>query len=125
MERWFTKRFRERAPQAMARMREMFVTTNQEGYVACVEAIRDMDHRPLLPKISVPTLVIAGRQDPATTLEAGEYIEQHIPGAKSPYSRPRTSQIWSNREPTCKPCWDFCRVNAASRIQSACPLICQ
>jgi 3-oxoadipate enol-lactonase len=26
--------------------------------------------------------VIAGRQDPATTLEAGEYIKQHIPSAK-------------------------------------------
>jgi 3-oxoadipate enol-lactonase len=41
-----------------------------------------MDHRPLLPRISVPTLVIAGRHDPATTLEAGEYIQQHVPGAE-------------------------------------------
>ena len=28
MERWFTKGFRERAPQAMAKMREMFLATN-------------------------------------------------------------------------------------------------
>ena len=82
MERWFTKGFRERAPQTIARMREMFVGTSLEGYVGCGEAIRDMDHRPLLARIAAPTLVIAGRQDPATTLEAGEFIQQHIAGAR-------------------------------------------
>jgi 3-oxoadipate enol-lactonase len=82
MERWFTKGFRERAPQTISRMREMFVGTNMEGYVGCGEAIRDMDHRPLLSKITAPTLVIAGRHDPATTLEAGEFIQQHIPDAR-------------------------------------------
>jgi 3-oxoadipate enol-lactonase len=81
MERWFTKNFRERAPEAIARMSEMFVATPLAGYIACGEAVRDMDHRALLPKISVPTLVIAGRHDPATTLEAGEYLRDHIPGA--------------------------------------------
>jgi len=60
----------------------MFLATKVEGYIACAEGIRDMDHRPLLAKIKAPTLVIAGRHDPATTLEAGEFIAQHIPGAK-------------------------------------------
>ena len=60
----------------------MFVATNVEGYIGCGEAIRDMDHRPLLAKISAPTLVIAGKQDPATPLEGNEFIRQHIPGAK-------------------------------------------
>jgi 3-oxoadipate enol-lactonase len=82
MERWFTKAFRERSPQALARIREMFLATNVEGYIGCGEAIRAMDHRPLLPKINAPTLVIAGRYDPATTLEAGEFIAQHMPNAK-------------------------------------------
>ena len=36
----------------------------------------------LLAKITRPTLVIAGRHDPATTLEAGEFLAQHIPDAK-------------------------------------------
>ena len=66
----------------MAKMREMFVATDIEGYIGCGEAIRDMDHRPLLPRITTPTLVIAGRHDPATTLEAGEYIKDHVPGAR-------------------------------------------
>ena len=82
MERWFTKGFRERAPQAMAKMREMFLATQVDGYCGCGEAIRDMDHRPLLAKITAPTLVIAGRHDPATPLEGNEFIKQHVPGAQ-------------------------------------------
>ena len=82
MERWFTKDFRERNPQAMARMREMFLATKPEGYLGCGEAIRDMDHRPLLAKINAPTLVIAGKHDPATPLDSNEFIRQHIPGAR-------------------------------------------
>jgi 3-oxoadipate enol-lactonase len=78
MERWFTKDFRDRNPQAIARMRE----TKPDGYIGCGAGIRDMDHRALLGKIAAPTLVIAGKHDPATTLEANEYIRQHIPGAK-------------------------------------------
>ena len=82
MERWFTKGFRERDPQAIAAMQAMFAATPLEGYIACGEAVRDMDHRDLLPRIKVPTLVIIGRHDPATTPDAGEYIHTQIPGAE-------------------------------------------
>ena len=82
MERWFTSGFRERAPQAMEKMRKGFLATRLDGYLGCCEAIKAMDHRPLLAKITAPTLVIAGRQDPATPLEGNEFIRQHIPGAK-------------------------------------------
>ena len=81
MERWFTKEFRDRNPQAIARMSAMFLATKPEGYIGCGEGLRDMDHRPLLAKISAPTLVIAGKHDPAT-LEANEFICQHIPSAQ-------------------------------------------
>jgi 3-oxoadipate enol-lactonase len=82
MERWFTRGFRERAPQVVARVQAMFAATALDGYLGCGAAVRDMDHRALLPKIAAPTLVIAGKHDPATVPEANEYIAQHIPGAK-------------------------------------------
>ena len=82
MTRWFTKGFLERAPQQVARIQEMFAATPLEGYLACGAAVRDMDHRSLLPKIRTPTLVIAGKQDGATPPEANEYIAKNIPGAK-------------------------------------------
>jgi 3-oxoadipate enol-lactonase len=83
MERWFTKGFRERNPQAVQRISEMFAATPLDGYLNCGMAVRDMDHRALLPNVKVPTLVIIGRHDPATTPEAGEYIHKHIPGAEN------------------------------------------
>src|SRR5690348_10178200 len=82
MERWFTKGFRERAPEAIARMTKMFVASDREGYIGCVEAIRDMDFRASNPTIKTPTLVIVGAQDPATPPIAGETIAKAIPGAK-------------------------------------------
>ena len=82
MERWFTKEFRARNPQAIAKMREMFLATKLDGYIGCGEAVRDMDHRELIRTITAPTLVIAGRHDPATTVEAGEFLRDRIPGAK-------------------------------------------
>ena len=50
--------------------------------LACGAAVRDMDHRALLPKITAPTLVIAGQHDGATPPEANEYIAKYIPGAE-------------------------------------------
>ena len=82
MERWFTKSFRDRAPQAIERMRKMFVATNPNGYIACVEAIRDMDFRDSNPRVTTPTLVIVGTQDPATPPAAGEAIAKTIKGAQ-------------------------------------------
>jgi 3-oxoadipate enol-lactonase len=82
MERWFTKGFRDTHPEVIARFTEMFLATNLDGYIACGQAVRDMDHRALLPRIKAPTLIIAGRQDPATTLAMGESMRDRIPGAK-------------------------------------------
>lgn len=82
MERWFTKGFRERAPQAIERMTGMFVATDHAGYMACVAAVRDIDFRAGNPTIKAPTLVIVGTQDPATPPAAGEAIAKAIPGAK-------------------------------------------
>jgi 3-oxoadipate enol-lactonase len=82
MERWFTKQFRERSSDVVARVQEMFASTPLEGYLACGAAVRDMDHRELLPKIRAPTLVVAGKYDQATPPEANEYISNSIPGAR-------------------------------------------
>ena len=82
MERWFTKDFRARAPQTIARMKEMFVATDPVGYIACCEAIRDMDFTESNSRITAPTLVIVGKQDPATPPAAGEAIAKQVKGAE-------------------------------------------
>jgi 3-oxoadipate enol-lactonase len=64
--RWFTPAFRESSPEVVAAVERVFLGTNPAGYIGCCWAIRAMDQRAALPHIQVPTLVIAGDQDPAT-----------------------------------------------------------
>jgi 3-oxoadipate enol-lactonase len=82
MERWFTKGFRDRAPDTIARMSDILLKIPLEGYIGCCEAIAAMDHREALTKIKAPVLVIAGKSDPATTVEDAEFIHRSIPGSK-------------------------------------------
>jgi len=82
MDRWFTKAFREREPAIIAKMTATLAATAVDGYVACCEAVRDMDHRELLHKIKAPTLLIAGRHDPATTVENAEFIRDRVSRSK-------------------------------------------
>jgi 3-oxoadipate enol-lactonase len=79
---WFSKEFHQRAPKTIARMREMMISHKPQGYVACCAAIRDMDQRWDIAAIKTPTLVIAGRHDPATTLKDSELIVSRIAGAE-------------------------------------------
>ncbi len=82
MQRWFTEGFRQRAPETMARMKEMFVATDIKGYIACCQAIMTMDFRASNPTIDAPTMVIVGAQDAATPPAAGEEIRNQIKGAR-------------------------------------------
>lgn len=49
---------------------------------ATLEATFRMDVRAILPTITVPTLVVHARDDPAVPVQAGRYIADHIPGAR-------------------------------------------
>jgi len=82
MQRWFTEGFRKSAPDTLAKMKDIFVTTSVDGYLGCCSAIRDMDFRESNKTIKAPVLVIVGAQDPATPPAAGEAIQKAIPGAK-------------------------------------------
>jgi 3-oxoadipate enol-lactonase len=79
LERWFT-------PQAdgelVARMREMIVATPPQGYAWATEVVAHLDLRPDLGKITAPTLVIAGSEDPACPPDVGRALAEGIPGAE-------------------------------------------
>jgi 3-oxoadipate enol-lactonase len=81
LERWFTPGFREKAPEAVAPVRDMLLATSPIGYAGCCAAIRDMDQRDSLHAIHVPTLVIGGLQDPATPPEKAEEIAAAVADA--------------------------------------------
>jgi len=81
VERWFTPQFRASRPETFEWAGRMLRETDAEGYAGCCEAIRDMDLRDRLARITAPTLVISGADDPATPPEHGELIRDAIPGA--------------------------------------------
>jgi len=82
MERWFTKPFRDREPQTVARIQKMVESTNPDGFIACCEALRQVDFRESIQRIQTATLVLSGAQDPGTTPADGKFLAEQIPGAR-------------------------------------------
>ncbi len=82
LERWFTPAFRAGRRDVVEWARGMLRETPAEGYAGCCEAIRDMDLRERLGAIRVPTLVIAGADDPATPPDHAELMRDSIPDAR-------------------------------------------
>jgi 3-oxoadipate enol-lactonase/4-carboxymuconolactone decarboxylase len=77
--RWFTEGFAGE-PAAEALVADMRAT-DPEAYAACCDAIAGFDLRAELPGVSAPTLVVAGRQDPATPPAHARELADGIPGA--------------------------------------------
>jgi 3-oxoadipate enol-lactonase len=75
--RWFTPSFPE-----TARFRQMFISTDPEGYARCCDAIARWDVTGKLVRISAPTLVIGGGEDPSTPPEQLRAIAEEIPGSR-------------------------------------------
>jgi 3-oxoadipate enol-lactonase len=80
--RWFTEKFIAANPPVIARMKQMFVATPVEGYIATCEAIRDNDLRGAINHIQTPALVIAGTYDAVTPPAEGKFMAVGIPGAQ-------------------------------------------
>jgi 3-oxoadipate enol-lactonase/4-carboxymuconolactone decarboxylase len=84
MQRFFSARTLA-APNPIAEsVRAVLLATNPVGYAGCCAAVRDMDHRLLLPRIQAPTLVIGGDHDLSTPwIGHGEVLASGIPGARA------------------------------------------
>lgn len=82
MQRWFTPGFRDAHRGATDAVAEEFAAIDRDGYAACCEAIGRMDLRPLLQRVSAPTTVIAGCEDPATPIAMAEALQAGIAGSR-------------------------------------------
>jgi 3-oxoadipate enol-lactonase len=82
MERWFTRSFLDRHPPQVDRIREQFLSTPVTGYIGCSEAIRRIDFLDGLRQVSLPTLIIAGAEDPAIPVETARAIQKQIRDAR-------------------------------------------
>jgi 3-oxoadipate enol-lactonase len=76
--RWFTEAI---DPGTRARMKAMLEATWPDGYAAATEVVGHLDLRGDLPKITAPTLVVAGAEDVATPPATGRALADGILGA--------------------------------------------
>ena len=78
--------FRIAAPSASGRLRQLAMLERMcasPGMArASFETAFRIDVRPILPTITVPTLVIHAREDPVVPVQLGRYLADHIPGAR-------------------------------------------
>jgi 3-oxoadipate enol-lactonase len=80
-ERWFTDSFRAEHPAEVDRVMGLFRATSPEGYASCCDALAAYDVTDRLGRITVPTRVIAGGDDPGTPPAVGRAMAEAIPGA--------------------------------------------
>jgi 3-oxoadipate enol-lactonase len=80
--RWFTPDWAAEHPDVVAEAESMVAGTSDVGYAACCEALVAWDHRDRLPSIAAPTLVVAGADDLATSLDHARTIAEGVPGAR-------------------------------------------
>jgi len=81
LERWFTKDFREKEKDAVARIAALIQATPVPGYVGCCHAISNLNTTARLKEIKRPVLAITGAQDAAAP--GTRYIGENVPGAET------------------------------------------
>lgn len=79
--RWFTPGFRQAHPDEVARIIAQIGAASPESYAVTCEIVAGLDLRADLPRITAPTLVIAGREDIGATPADALAIAELIPGA--------------------------------------------
>lgn len=79
--RWITPARAGAEPELVAKLREMVMGTDPEGYAAACDALSGWDNRADLGRISCPTLVLAGDEDPSTPPEVLREIADGVPGS--------------------------------------------
>lgn len=80
--RWFTEVFISSHPDVVETLSDTLAVGSSEGYASCCEALSCADTRQQLQDIDVAITVLAGKEDPVTTVEDAQYMVEHIPNVK-------------------------------------------
>ncbi len=80
--RWLTPATITRKPDLAAKVSEMVRSTPVEGFVACTEAIKSNRILERLAAVRVPSLFVAGDQDPGLPTEVMHRMQVQIPGSE-------------------------------------------
>jgi 3-oxoadipate enol-lactonase len=78
--RWFPPGYADTHAGVVGWARRQLLGTPAEGYAACCAALAEGDLSPLLGKVTAPTLIIAGAEDPASPPAHAEQLAAGIAG---------------------------------------------
>jgi len=79
--RWLTPAYAAEHPDLVARLEAMIAGADDEGYALCCEVVAAVDLREDLGRITAPTLVVSGAEDPALPPPHQQAIADGIAGA--------------------------------------------
>ncbi len=82
MERWFSPGFRKDEPEALKLWSAMFERTPEAGYIGCCQAIGETDLLESTARLTLPTMVVVGRDDAATPPDLVRETAELIKGSE-------------------------------------------
>ncbi len=80
--RWFTADFVAQGGPEVLEIADMIAATPVEGFCGWGAAIKELDLTERLGAIDTPVMVMVGKDDPGTPVEAAQAIHQAIPGSE-------------------------------------------
>lgn len=80
--RFITPAAAKTRPELANAVRDMVRATPVMGYVACCHAVSKLALTDRISEIRIPTMVVVGREDPATTVEMAKGIHERIVGSE-------------------------------------------
>ena len=91
---WAAPSVRDRPEEQAFWNRLLTQAASPKSAVAITRLNYEIDLRPILPSVDVPTLVLHPEKDAAVAEEDGRYLAQHIPGARFEYVRNSDHLPW-------------------------------
>jgi 3-oxoadipate enol-lactonase len=82
LSRWFTPPYLQKQLPMVDRIRGIFLASPVAGYIGCTEAIRRLNYIGELSRISRPTLIMVGQEDPGTPVAAAQAIHERLAGSR-------------------------------------------
>jgi 3-oxoadipate enol-lactonase len=81
-ERWFTQAWRDQNPEDLETVRRMFLRTTADGYAGCAAALKTLDYRKSLGRLSMPVLFVCGDVDTGSPPDVMRQMAAETPGAE-------------------------------------------
>ena len=83
MDRWLSPEFKSSRPNLWKQIRDTVASTPVQGYIGCAAAIQNFNWTSRLNKITAPTFVLWGADDPAANPEESEMIARTVKTGES------------------------------------------